>query len=457
MHDHASLVAGICSVVAIVLSTRLIFKHLYYFTNPNVQSKIVGILWMVPIYAFDSWISLRFRQAALYLDMLRDVYEGYVLYLFLALCIAYLGRGNDYEILKYCQLPPGLEHPWPFRLVCRGGVPTGENFVRFCKLGTLQYSVMKPILTMMALSLKLSNNFEEGNFGLTSGWLWTVMLNNISVVWAFYCLGVFYIGLKKALAPYDPIPKFLCIKAILFLCFWQGLAIALLTRMGLIHEMGAWSTGHVSLAVQDFLLCVEMAAIALAHNWAFPFEPFVGGAARREGFFQDHFSQGSALRDLGEVAPMVLPRALVPQQPPAAAAGGRRDGSLLSRLSQKISVGGAVEARTEKSSAETAHLAAAAAGCLEEQGLGERLLGSGDERDSDAPASPRHGDWGEGGAGGTARRLCNGCGQPTHFYPLDSSGLGLQQCQDKKWEVEFAEVGHIYEYFISVNNSSSSH
>lgn len=36
---------------------------------------MVGILWMVPIYSVDSWLSLSFKDAALYLDMLRDCYE----------------------------------------------------------------------------------------------------------------------------------------------------------------------------------------------------------------------------------------------------------------------------------------------------------------------------------------------------------------------------------------------
>ena len=33
--------------------------------------------------------------------------------------------------------------------------------------------------------------------------------------------GMFYYVLKAPLQPYDPVPKFLCIKAVLFLSFWQ--------------------------------------------------------------------------------------------------------------------------------------------------------------------------------------------------------------------------------------------
>lgn len=64
----------------------------------NTQSKIIGILWMVPIYAIDSFVSLRFKNAALYVDMLRDCYEGYALYLFLALMVGYLGDGDEYKV-----------------------------------------------------------------------------------------------------------------------------------------------------------------------------------------------------------------------------------------------------------------------------------------------------------------------------------------------------------------------
>jgi len=306
-HSSAWISAGICSIVSIFLSTRLIFQHLYHFTNPKVQSKIVGILWMVPIYAFDSWVSLRFTGVSLYLDMMRDCYEGYVLYLFLALCIAYIGKGNDYEVLKYCDLPLDMHHPLPIRWFIPEPVPRGEDFLRFCKFGTLQYSLLKPLMTMLAMVLKLSDCYEEGVWNFSSGWAYIAIVDNISVIWAFYCLGMFYVGLRKALSPYDPIPKFLCVKAILFLCFWQGFFISVMAKFGLIHSLGEFTTQNVALAVQDLLICVEMLAISIVHMWAFPYEPFVGGPSQRGGFFEDNFAQQSTIKDFQEVLPILIP------------------------------------------------------------------------------------------------------------------------------------------------------
>jgi len=75
LHPVALAGSGICMVVAVLVSFALIQKHLKHFSKPLVQSKIVGILWMVPIYSVDSWISLNFKDYAPYLDMFRDCYE----------------------------------------------------------------------------------------------------------------------------------------------------------------------------------------------------------------------------------------------------------------------------------------------------------------------------------------------------------------------------------------------
>ena len=64
------------SLIATTCSLWLIFKHHSNFSQPFIQSKIVGIIWMVPIYCANSYLGLIFMKSSLYLDMLRDCYEG---------------------------------------------------------------------------------------------------------------------------------------------------------------------------------------------------------------------------------------------------------------------------------------------------------------------------------------------------------------------------------------------
>lgn len=56
-----------------------IYMHLRFYSSPREQRHIVRILFIVPIYAFDSWLSLLFftnDQYYVYFDTIRDCYEG---------------------------------------------------------------------------------------------------------------------------------------------------------------------------------------------------------------------------------------------------------------------------------------------------------------------------------------------------------------------------------------------
>jgi hypothetical protein len=56
--------------------------HLEFYNRPRLQIRVVRILWMVPIYAVDAWMSLRFKDAAFYIDPIRECYEAFVIYNF---------------------------------------------------------------------------------------------------------------------------------------------------------------------------------------------------------------------------------------------------------------------------------------------------------------------------------------------------------------------------------------
>ncbi|ELK29002.1 Transmembrane protein 184A [Myotis davidii] len=71
-----------------------IYLHLRAYTVPSEQRYVIRLLLVVPVYSFDSWLSLLLlgsQQHYVYLDSLRDCYEAFVIYSFLSLCFQYLG------------------------------------------------------------------------------------------------------------------------------------------------------------------------------------------------------------------------------------------------------------------------------------------------------------------------------------------------------------------------------
>ena len=56
----AQAIAGAFVWAALIITVHQIYQHLRFYTNPAEQRWIVRILFIVPIYAFDSWLSLLF-------------------------------------------------------------------------------------------------------------------------------------------------------------------------------------------------------------------------------------------------------------------------------------------------------------------------------------------------------------------------------------------------------------
>ncbi|KAI8593459.1 organic solute transporter subunit alpha/Transmembrane protein [Geranomyces variabilis] len=255
---------------AITFSTMLL--HLKNYRRPDLQRLAIRILWMVPVYAVASFVSLSSRYASDYIDTIRDIYEGFVIYSFFLLCINYLG--GERSLLAVLDERMRTHHLWPFNLCFAPMDMSDPDTFLFVRRGVLQFVVLKPILSIVTMALKLGDAYHEGSIAWDSGYLWLSALYNLSVCWSLYCLVLFYVQCSKDLKPYRPMPKFVCVKSIVFLTFYQGLGVAFLVWAGVIHDSEGYSSAHFALALQDFLICLEMPFLALLHRYAFPWTDY---------------------------------------------------------------------------------------------------------------------------------------------------------------------------------------
>ncbi|XP_045680662.1 transmembrane protein 184A isoform X2 [Phyllostomus hastatus] len=252
-----------------------IYLHLRSYTVPNEQRYIIRLLFMVPVYALNSWLSLLLLGAGqhyIYLDSVRDCYEAFVIYSFLSLCFQYLG--GESAIMAEIRGKP-VRSSCLYGTCCLRGVAYSIGFLRFCKQATLQFCVVKPGMALVTIVLQAVGKYHDGDFNIRSGYLYVALLDNASVSLALYALTLFYVATRELLRPFEPVLKFLTVKAVVFLSFWQGVLLAILERCGAIPEVqevdgSRVGAGTLAAGYQNFIICVEMLFAAIALRYAFP-------------------------------------------------------------------------------------------------------------------------------------------------------------------------------------------
>jgi hypothetical protein len=93
------------------------------------------------------FMALTIPKTALYLDTVRECYEAYVLYNFLCYLCNFLK--SEYNLEAELEARPTVIHLFP--CCCIPPWPKGAVFLRRCRIGVLQYVVVRLVVTAVAL------------------------------------------------------------------------------------------------------------------------------------------------------------------------------------------------------------------------------------------------------------------------------------------------------------------
>ena len=145
--------------------------------------------------------------------------------------------------------------------------------------------LIKPVTAVAAILLDRNGLYREGDFSLHSSYLYLAIINNLSISLSLYCLVLFYLSTEERLAPFSPLPKFLCIKSLLFFSFWQSCLFTMLPRL-------LPFKGHSLPRFHAVLLSVELIGAAIAQALAFDYRVFQYATKR---------GRGNVLRNIGNV------------------------------------------------------------------------------------------------------------------------------------------------------------
>ena len=131
----------------------------------------------------------------------------------------------------------------------------GSKFVRRCAQGTLQFVIVKPTMAALSLSMLAAGAYDSDTYQ----WI-LLCVYNVSYTVALYALLCLYLAARDVVRGHSLVWKFVAVKTVVFLTYWQSLMVAALPHI----------TKEEGNRLNDFVLCMEMILFAALHWRAFP-------------------------------------------------------------------------------------------------------------------------------------------------------------------------------------------
>ncbi|KAJ2621868.1 hypothetical protein GGI26_003711 [Coemansia sp. RSA 1358] len=277
-HKVGWIISGVFALAATIVSGLHIALHLKNYTNPRQQRLIVRIILMIPIYSIISFLSYRFYREAPYYVAARNCYEAFVIASFYMLLLQYIGDSSAEQ--KQAMISQ-RRLKWTFPFNCFAMNPASDRTFTLLKWGILQYVIISPLDTIITIITHALGVYCPDSMRPKYAHLWIAIIDFISISVAMYALISLYRVIKDDIAKQKPFLKFIAIKAIVFLTFWEGFIISWLgsNNIHVIKGTKYWTKDNVVDGLTALVICIEMIIFAALFIKAFP----VGEYKRPDG------------------------------------------------------------------------------------------------------------------------------------------------------------------------------
>ncbi|KAH0476552.1 MAG: uncharacterized protein KVP18_001706 [Porospora cf. gigantea A] len=276
-----------------------------FLVSRSLQRSVVRILLITPLYSVTSFSSLVVglvtAEGALAIVVLRDVWEAVVIYCFMVYVLE-VCDGEAACALEAQKDPGYVKHLPPLSwFIPESGcrvfgpaiashgqgfckwhyvtlvIPCSPQVIKYCKRGTLQFVVLKPVMAVIAVSGFLGRWGSHPVYTFIESTLY-----NISYSVALYALAIFYCVTKSnpKMKRYRPLHKFVSVKLVVFATYWQSLMVGLVKVIGNLifsqyHPEEPFMTSEHAEFWKNFLLALEMPIFATLSYVAFPYSEYV--------------------------------------------------------------------------------------------------------------------------------------------------------------------------------------
>ncbi|GAA95492.1 uncharacterized protein L969DRAFT_92624 [Mixia osmundae IAM 14324] len=284
---------GACALLALVISLVNIMGHARSYRQPFEQRQIIRILLMPVVFSIVAFASFVWFREFNYYAIVEALYETVAIAAFLTLMLTFIGQttAEQQETLRFKD-----KRSLPFPFCCWRYRPTKAYVIPAVQCSVLQLVVLKPLISLAAIVTEALNLYCVQSHSLKFAHVWLASVDFISVSVALYGLFVMYALSRQELEGKRPLAKFMTIKAIVALSFYQSFLFSWLASAGILRSTDFYSSVDIANGLSAMLLVFEMVFIALFQLYAFPasdyYQVMRDDSAKHTGFWR---SMGHAL------------------------------------------------------------------------------------------------------------------------------------------------------------------
>ena len=190
---------------------------------------------------------------------------------FLLLLLQFIGESNTEQ---RAILMEKEKHKIPFPFCFIRYRPSKPYFLHALKWSVLQYSFLRPAISIAGIITDYYGVLCPSGYSIYYAEVYLDAIDFVSISIALYGLIVFGALCRKQMTGQQPLAKFLSIKGIVMLTFYQGFVFDVLQDYGVIKATDYWTATNVSDGLQALCTCVEMVIFSVIFIWAFPWKQY---------------------------------------------------------------------------------------------------------------------------------------------------------------------------------------
>lgn len=185
-HRLILVISAVGGLIAIIVSLFLMFMHATHYSRPTEQRHILRILFMVPIYAMVSFLSIVFYYHSVYYEVLRDCYEAFAIASFFNLLCSFIGD-NLHEQKEYFRKIKPRPWVWPLSSLkkCTGGEKgafrtprSGLTWFNVIFVAVFQYCFIRVSMTIVAVITQHFDRYCLESLNPAFAHVWVSFLSN---------------------------------------------------------------------------------------------------------------------------------------------------------------------------------------------------------------------------------------------------------------------------------------